>query len=78
MFNLSNLRNLLVQVLSLPSLHTVVLFTPEGQLISYASDPYKSKDYVRVVVGLCAEIWQETKELGIGMVDSEVSPTVRP
>lgn len=73
MFNLSNLRGLLVQVLSLPDLHTVVLFTPEGQLVSYASDPYKSKEHVRVVVGLSAEIWQETKEQGIGMVDSEVS-----
>ena len=72
MFNLSNLRSLLLQVLSLPSLHTAVLFTPEGQLVSYAADPHKSKDHVRVVVGLSTEIWQETKEQGIGMVDSEV------
>lgn len=73
MLNLSNLRSLLSQVLSLPALHTVVLFTPEGQLVSFAADVYRSKDNVRVVVGLSSEVWQETKEQGMGMVDSEVS-----
>lgn len=72
MLNLSNLRSLLLQVLSLPKLHTAVLFTPEGQLVSYASDPARSKDEIRVVVGLSGEIWQETKQQGIGMVESEV------
>lgn len=72
MLNLANLRSLLLQVLSLPSLHTAVLFTPEGHLVSYASDPTRSKDEVRVVVGLSGDIWQETKEQAIGMVESEV------
>ncbi|KAI0931421.1 hypothetical protein AcW1_001174 [Taiwanofungus camphoratus] len=72
MLNLSNLRSLLSQVLSLPALHTVVLFTPEGQLVSFAADVYRSKDNVRVVVGLSSEVWQETKEQGMGMVDSEL------
>ena len=79
MLNLSNLRSLLLQVLSLPSLHTAVLFTPEGHLVSYASDPSRPKDEVRVVVGLSGDIWQETKEHGIGMVESEVRRSfVRP
>lgn len=72
MLNLSNLRKLLLQVLSLPLLHTAVLFTPEGQLVSYASDETRSKDEVRVVVGISTEIWKETKDQGIAMVDSEV------
>jgi len=72
MLNLPNLRNLLSQVLALPELHTVALFTPEGHLVSFVGDPYRPKDYVRVVVGLSGEIWQETKEQGIGMVDSEL------
>ena len=79
MLNLSNLRSLLLQVLSLPSLHTAVLFTPEGHLVSYASDPSRPKDEVRVVVGLSGDIWQETKEHGIGMVESEVRfSSIRP
>ncbi|PSS29705.1 hypothetical protein PHLCEN_2v2853 [Hermanssonia centrifuga] len=72
MLNLTNLRTLLLQVLSLPALHTAILFTPEGQLVSFASDSSRSKDEIRVVVGLSGEIWQETKEQGIGMVDSEL------
>jgi hypothetical protein len=72
MLVLSSLHNLLLQVLSLPTLHTAVLFTPEGQLVSYASDPSRPKDEIRVVVGISGEIWQETKQQGIGMVDSEV------
>ena len=72
MLNLSNLRNLLLQVLALPELHTVALFTPEGQLVSFAADPRRPKDNVRVIVGLGGEVWKETKQQSIGMVDSEV------
>ncbi|KZT72952.1 hypothetical protein DAEQUDRAFT_654770, partial [Daedalea quercina L-15889] len=72
MLNLANLRNLLSQVLALPELHTVALFTPEGQLVSFAADPHRPKDNVRVVVGLGGEVWRETKQQGIGMVDSEL------
>jgi len=77
MLLLSSLHNLLQQVLSLPELHTAVLFTPEGQLVSYASDSSKPKDEIRVFVGVSGEIWQETKQHGIGMVDSEVWDTLR-
>ena len=35
--------------------------------------PTRSKDDVRLVVGLSSEIWLEVADQGIGMVDSEVS-----
>lgn len=73
MLNLTNLRVLLAQALSPSAIHSAVLFTPEGQLVSFVSDPPRSKDEIRVIVGLGGEIWQETKEHGLGMVDSEVS-----
>jgi len=72
MLLLSSLHNLLQQVLSLPGLHAAVLFTPEGQLVSYASDLSKPKDEIRVLVGVGGEVWQETKQHGMGMVDSEI------
>ncbi|KAI0081153.1 hypothetical protein K474DRAFT_1588514 [Panus rudis PR-1116 ss-1] len=72
MLDLPNVRSLLTQVLSLPSLHTAALFTPEGHLVSWVADPSKTKDDVRVLVGLSSEIWQETKDQGVGMVDSEL------
>lgn len=70
MLLLSSLHNLLRQVLSLPELHTAVLFTPEGHLVSYASS--KPKDEIRVLVGVSGEVWQETKQHGVGMVDGEI------
>ncbi|KAH9837319.1 uncharacterized protein C8Q71DRAFT_707072 [Rhodofomes roseus] len=76
MLNLSNLRNLLSQVLALPELHTVALFTPEGQLVSFAADPHRPKDNVRVIVGLGGEVWKETKQQGVGMIDSELGRVV--
>lgn len=69
---LSTLHNLLAQLLSLPELHTAVLLTPEGQLISVASDPSRRKDQARIVAGVSGEVWQETREQGYGMVESEV------
>ncbi|KIP11734.1 hypothetical protein PHLGIDRAFT_83016 [Phlebiopsis gigantea 11061_1 CR5-6] len=72
MLNLTNLRVLLAQALSPSTLHSAVLFTPEGQLVSFVSDPPRSKDEIRVIVGMSGEIWQETKEHGLGMVDSEI------
>ncbi|KZT08606.1 uncharacterized protein LAESUDRAFT_768485 [Laetiporus sulphureus 93-53] len=72
MLNLANLRNLLSQVLALPHLHTAILFTPQGHLVSYAAGEDEPKDRVRVIVGLGGEIWRETQEQGIGYVDSEL------
>jgi hypothetical protein len=72
MLVLATLHRLLAQVISSPGLHTAALLTPNGQLISYACDSTRSKDNVRLVVGLSSEIWLEVADQGIGMVDSEV------
>jgi hypothetical protein len=73
MLVLSTLHKVLAQVLSLPDLHTVMLLTTEGQLVSFASDPSRCRDDVLVAVGLSGEVWHETREQRYGMVDSEVS-----
>ena len=72
MLVLSTLHKLLSQILTLPDLHTALLLTPEGQLVSFASDPARPKDEILVVVGLSGEVWRETRQQGFGMVDSEV------
>ncbi|KAF9531830.1 hypothetical protein CPB83DRAFT_847903 [Crepidotus variabilis] len=72
MLMLSMLHNLLSQVLSPPQLHTALLFTPAGELVSVASEPTRSKDEIRILVGVGVEVWQETREEGCGMVDSEL------
>jgi len=69
---LSTLHNLLVQLLALPELHTAMLLTPEGQLISVAADPSRPKDKARIVAGVSGEVWQETRDQGHGMVESEL------
>lgn len=72
MLVLSSLNKLLGQVLSPPGIHTAVLFTTNGELVSFASsNPDYSKDDVLVLVGLGTEIWNETREDGEGMVDIE-------
>ncbi|KAF9451361.1 hypothetical protein P691DRAFT_807915 [Macrolepiota fuliginosa MF-IS2] len=72
MLVLSTLHSLLAQILSPGKLHTAVLLTPAGELVSVASKPQRPKDEVRVIAGLGGEVWRETKEQGIGMVDSEL------
>ncbi|KAL5533753.1 hypothetical protein ACEPAG_213 [Sanghuangporus baumii] len=79
MLALSSLNKLLGHVLAPPALHTAVLFTGSGALVSYAtaSSPESSsgprpKDDIRVLVGLASEVWAETKQDGEGMVDSEL------
>ena len=71
MLMLPILHSLLSQVLA-PHLHTAVLFTTSGELLSATSEPIRPKDEIRIIVGLSGEVWQETKEQGYGMVDSEV------
>ncbi|EAU92274.1 hypothetical protein CC1G_00493 [Coprinopsis cinerea okayama7 len=71
MLVLSKLHNILSQILAFPELHTAVLLTVSGELVSYAAEPTRSKDDIRVIAGLASEIWHETKEQGHGMVDSE-------
>lgn len=72
MLVLSALHNLLSQVLHPPGLHTAILLTPAGHLVSVATEQCRPKDEIHVVVGLSGEVWQETREQGYGMVDSEV------
>ncbi|CAA7264766.1 unnamed protein product [Cyclocybe aegerita] len=72
MLMLPTLHNLLSQVLAPPFLHTAVLLTPAGELVSAASEPSRPKDDIRIIVGLSGEVWQETREQGYGMVDSEL------
>ncbi|KAI6048016.1 isoprenoid synthase domain-containing protein [Pisolithus marmoratus] len=88
MLVLQSLQNYLSQVLSPPSIHTALLVTPEGALVSYASQldcrndqgsvsralgRVRSKDEVRKVAGLSAEVWAETRMEGeAGMVESEL------
>ncbi|KAJ3509699.1 hypothetical protein NLJ89_g5082 [Agrocybe chaxingu] len=72
MLMLPTLHNLLSQVLAPPYLHTAVLLTPAGELVSAASEPSRPKDEIRIIVGLSGEVWQETREQGCGMVDSEL------
>jgi hypothetical protein len=72
MLVLSGIHSLLSQVLHVPELHTAILSTPAGHLVSVATDPYRPKDEIHIVVGLSGEVWQETRGNGYGMVDSEV------
>jgi len=72
MLVLPALHNLLSQIVSPDKLHTTVLLTPTGELVSAASKPQRPKDEIRVIVGLSGEVWRETKDQGMGMVDSEV------
>ncbi|KAJ7070623.1 hypothetical protein C8F01DRAFT_1107113 [Mycena amicta] len=76
MLVLSRLRESLEQVLVPPELHTAVLLSPSGQLISFASYPSRRKDDIRVIAGLSGEVWQETQDLGSGMVNSELGRIV--
>jgi len=72
MLALSTLHTLLSQVLSLPDLHTAILHTPGGQLVSFASDPSRSKDDIHLVVGVSWKIWQENAGQGCVTDESEV------
>jgi len=73
MLSLPALHALLTQVLS-PTLHTAILLTTAGDLVSYSTSIVaRSKDDIRVIVGLTGEIWLETTESQrTGRVDSEV------
>lgn len=66
-------------VLSPPRLHTAILFTPSGNLVAHASDTgVRSKDQLRVLVGLASEVWLEVGDEGMGMVESEVQRPLCP
>lgn len=75
MLALSKLNALLTQMLSVPGVRAAILLTPSGQLVSVACEPYRPKDEIRIVVGQCGEVWQESKEQGFALADSEVRDT---
>ena len=72
MLVLSTLTKLLDQVLSENDVHTAILLTPNGELVSFSSSTTRPKDDVRVLVGLSREVWSETRGEEEGMLDSEV------
>ncbi|KAF8522824.1 hypothetical protein JB92DRAFT_2886167 [Gautieria morchelliformis] len=74
MLNLTSLRKVLSAVLSPPRLHTAILFTPSGNLIAHATNfsVARSRDQLRVLVGLASEVWLEVGDEGMGMVESEL------
>lgn len=78
MLVLSTLHDLLSQLVEPHSVHTAMLLTPSGQLVSYAGDQTKTKDEVRVLVAVAAEVWQQTKARDAGMVESEVPRRALP
>ncbi|KAJ3721936.1 hypothetical protein EV361DRAFT_5274 [Lentinula raphanica] len=74
MLKLSTLHTYLNQVLDLPCLHTAILLTPTGQLISYASDPTRSKEDIRSVVGLSGDSFLEVEEQGFAIFEIKGKP----
>ena len=72
MLVLSSLSRLLEQILSPSDVHTAVLLTPSGELVSFASSTTRPKDEIRVLIGLSREAWLETQGDEEGMLDSEV------
>ena len=72
MLMLPALNRVLKQIVFPPDVLTAILLTPSGDLVSYVSHEGRPKDDIRLLTGLSAEVWSETKEHGIGMVDSEV------
>lgn len=56
-----------------PRLHTAVLFTATGDLLAHATSHHSaSKDNIRILVAVAAEVWAAVQEEGVGMVESEV------
>lgn len=64
MLKLSSLHTYLTQVLDPPELHTAILLTPSGELISYASDPPRSKEDIRIAVGVSGDYFAEVEQHG--------------
>ncbi|KAI0323111.1 hypothetical protein OF83DRAFT_1090819 [Amylostereum chailletii] len=73
MLVLSSLHKLLSQALG-PHHLTAALLTPSGQLVACAHSQCRTKDNVRVVVGLAGEVWAEVH--GVAAVESEVGRIV--
>jgi len=54
-------------------LHTALLFTPSGTIVAHATDTAtRSKDQLRILIGLASEVWLEVSNDDMVMVESEV------
>ncbi|KAI0035136.1 isoprenoid synthase domain-containing protein [Vararia minispora EC-137] len=73
MLVLSTLHKLLSQALS-SDLPTAALLTPSGQLVACAYSHDRTKDDVRVVVGLAGEVWAEVRD--VAAAESELGRIV--
>src|ERR1700761_4622799 len=76
MLVLSTFRRLLSQVLTdKEDIHTAVLATPTGNLVSYASqrDVSSTKAEIRTIIGLACEIWGEEEKEDTVMAETDVS-----
>ncbi|KAG1738681.1 isoprenoid synthase domain-containing protein [Suillus paluster] len=88
MLNLPTLHTYLTQLLSpTDTIHTALLLTPEGAVVSFAlgllrtQSLQRSKDEIWILAGLSAEVWAETRceegdGKGMGMVESELGRIV--
>lgn len=75
MLVLSTFRRLLSQVLTDDNdIHTAVLATPTGNLVSYASkrEVDETKTEIRTLVGLACEIWADEEKEESVMAETEV------
>ncbi|KZV67642.1 hypothetical protein PENSPDRAFT_653937 [Peniophora sp. CONT] len=73
MLVLSTLHKLLSQAIS-ADVHAAALWTPTGQLVACAHGRGRSKDDVRVLVGLAIEVWTEVK--GFAAAETEIGRIV--
>lgn len=78
MLVLSTFRRLLSQVLTgSDDLHTAVLATLTGNLVSYASEKeiQPTKSEIRTIIGLACEIWGEDEKEDSVMAETDVCQT---
>ncbi|KAG0698445.1 isoprenoid synthase domain-containing protein [Suillus ampliporus] len=82
MLNLPTLHTYLTQLLSpTDTIHTALLLTPEGAVVSFACSSTASSNEIWILAGLSAEVWAETRGeegdgKGMGMVESELGRIV--
>ncbi|KAF8508023.1 hypothetical protein BU17DRAFT_70937 [Hysterangium stoloniferum] len=78
MLNLKELSKVLSSLLHLPRLHTAVLCTPSGDLISHAGVKDATyRDRLRVLVAVATELWREINDEDIGMAEGESFSTLQ-
>ncbi|KAF8508028.1 hypothetical protein BU17DRAFT_100057 [Hysterangium stoloniferum] len=77
MLNLKELSKVLSSVIAPPRLHTAVLCTPSGDLISHAGVKDATyRDRLRVLVAVATELWREINDEDIGMAEGELGKII--